>query len=150
MAEEKKVVNKSTNNTCYAQIVKGINKNRKVSYSLVISVLVPSVNKVIPFKTIYLNEFDSEMLQLFGVVNYDNNYNNKNLLVRLVRGISQLGNVYHLFDISVVIDNEITKYKQTLVSDWEMKSLTKQCGFTTIDIETIKLDENNLLGGLNE
>lgn len=149
MAENEKVVNKSTQNTCYAQIVKGINKNRKVSYSLVISVLVPSVKKVIPFKTIYLNEFDSEMLQLFGIVNFDNSYNNKNLVVRLVRGISQLGNVYHIFDISALIDNELTKFKQVLVSDWEMKSLTKQCGFTTIDIETIKLDDS-VIGGLNE
>lgn len=145
MAEKENVVKKEVaKNVCFAQIVKGLNKQRKITYSLVVSVLVPSVNKVLPFKTIYLNEFDSEMLKLMVGVSDTKNFKNDNIVVKLVRGISQFDNVYYLFDISVLVDNELTQFRKFLVSEWEMKSLTKQCGFTTQDIETIKFDENSL------
>lgn len=134
---------KSNKNVALAQIVKGVNKNKKVYYQLLISVVVQDKGIIIPFKSYYLNEFESYMIQdLVGVSNEKQASNDK-IIAILKKGISSKNNkVYYLFDISLDIDSEVVKFKQVLLSDFERISLVKRCGFDTTDIESVEYVED--------
>ena len=130
---------KNQKNVAYAQSVKGINKNKKVYYQLVISV-ASDKGVVIPFKNYYLSEFESAMLS--SLVGSDTDVKNDNIIATLKRGISQKGNVFDLFDVSLKIDDEICRFKQVLITDFERIALVKRCGFDTTDIESVEVVEN--------
>lgn len=139
-------MSKNSKNVVYAQIVKGMNQKKQVSYKLVLSVVVQKEDRslILPFKTIFLSEFDSIMIQDFCGVAEGKNLNNPNIIAQLKRGISQKGNLYYIFDISLLIDNDIVPYKQVLVFEFEKIALTKRCGFDLTDLETIEVSEDIL------
>lgn len=142
---------KQIKNVVFAQVVKGINKARKVSYSLMLSVVVKKDDKdlILPFKQIYLSEYESLMVQDFCGVAEGKNLNNPNIKATIKRGTSQKGNVYYVFDVSVFMgeDEGFVRFKQSLLSDFERITLVKRCGFDLTDIETTELlDEVENLG----
>lgn len=131
-------------NLVYAQIVKGVNAKKKVFYQLVLSVVVQKGDKqlVLPFRQVYLTEFDSLMIQDMVGVAEGKNLNNPNIVCEVKRGLSQKSNWYYVFDLSLIIDNEKVKYKQVLISDFERIALIKRCGFDLSDIESVQLADD--------
>ena len=91
MAENKK-------NVVYAQIVRGVNKVKKVNFQLILSVEVAKGDKplVFPFRTIYLSEFESIMIQDFVGTIEGKNFNNPNIIATIKRGLSAKGNWYYV------------------------------------------------------
>ena len=137
MAEKKK-------NLVYAQIVRGVNKAKKVNFQLILSVEVAKGDKtlVLPFRTIYLSEFESIMIQDFVGTIEGKNFNNPNIIATIKRGLSAKGNWYYVFDVSLNVDNEIIPFKQALLQPFERISLIKRCGFDLTDIEKVELSDD--------
>lgn len=132
----------SPKNLCFANIIKGVNKQRKVYYNLALYVSSVKVKKPVVFRTLYLSEFDSYIAQDIVGIGTDIKQND-NIQARVVRGVSQKGNVYYLFQVLVNVDSEWVEFKKMLISPLERITLIKRFDFDLTDIDTIDYEEES-------